>query len=144
MGHILRKVLDQMIEIYKPMDIDWMNYALTKNNKYTYHHILEKKNGGKIDVDNGAILTIYSHRFLHFLEKMCPDAYNDLQSLFSRINASKAPMSSDDIDEVNSIVYRVLNGEYEMDKSVDLVKLRYSEYLKYYCDYDNIKKIHRK
>ena len=79
MGHILRNVLDQMIEIYRPEGIDWMNYTLTDSNKYTYHHIKEKKNGGKIDVDNGAILTIYSHRFLHFLEKMCPDAYYDLQ-----------------------------------------------------------------
>lgn len=144
MGHILRKVLDQMIEIYKPMGIDWMNYALTKSNKYTYHHIIEKKNGGKIDVNNGAILTIYSHRFLHFLEKMCPDAYNDLQCLFSKINATKAPMTDEDINEVNNIIYKVMNGEYEMDKSVNLAKLRHSEYLKNYCDYDNLKKNYRK
>lgn len=142
MGHILREVLKQMIEIYQPEGIDWMNYALTESNKYTYHHIREKKNGGKIDVNNGAILTVYSHRFLHYLEKMCPDAYRDLQDLFFRINASKSPITKEQIDEVNKIIYRVFNGGYELDRSVDLRRLYHSDYLENYCG--KVKKKERK
>lgn len=46
----MKKVLVDMIEIYKPNGIDWMQYKLAKNNPYTFHHIKEKRNGGKYEI----------------------------------------------------------------------------------------------
>lgn len=34
-------LLDEMIKIYKPEDIDWMSYLVTVKNRLTFHHIVE-------------------------------------------------------------------------------------------------------
>lgn len=36
-------VLQRMIEIYKPGDIDWMGTKIKKNNPLTFHHIVKRK-----------------------------------------------------------------------------------------------------
>ena len=36
----------KMIEIYKPVDFDWMSYKITRNNPLTFHHIVEESKGG--------------------------------------------------------------------------------------------------
>ena len=88
-------VLREMIELYQPNGIDWMGFQLARHNPYTFHHIKEKCNRGKCDINNGAILTKNGHRLLNILEKDYPDAYRDYQNLFRRINESKAPISDD-------------------------------------------------
>lgn len=36
-------VLQRMIEIYKPGEIDWMGTKIKKNNPLTFHHIVKRK-----------------------------------------------------------------------------------------------------
>jgi len=91
----MTKVLEEMIEIYQPDDVDWMGFYRVKGNPYTFHHIREKCNKGKNEINNGAILTKNAHRLLNILEKDYPDAYHDYQNLFKRINESKAPLTDD-------------------------------------------------
>lgn len=91
----MTKVLEEMIEIYQPDEVDWMGFYRVKGNPYTFHHIREKCNKGKNEINNGAILTKNAHRLLNILEKDYPDAYRDYQNLFKRINESKAPLTDD-------------------------------------------------
>ena len=38
----------KMIEIYKPVDFDWMSYKITRNNPLTFHHTEEMMGEAKI------------------------------------------------------------------------------------------------
>jgi hypothetical protein len=96
----MKRVLRIMIDIYQPEGTDWMNFALSKSNPYTFHHIVEKSKGGEKIIDNGAILTRKAHTFLHTLENVCPDAYRDLQNVFVKINASKKPVTEEIVGEI--------------------------------------------
>lgn len=91
----MKGVLREMIEIYGTNGVDWMGFQLSRHNPYTFHHIKEKCNRGKCEINNGAILTKNAHRLLNILEKNYPDAYRDYQILFNRINESKKPISDD-------------------------------------------------
>ncbi len=117
----MKRVLRIMVDIFQPEGIDWMNFALSRDNPFTYHHIVEKSKGGDKSIDNGAILTRRAHTFLHTLEKVCPDAYNDLQNVFSKINESKQPVLDEYIKEIDEILYKVLiSHEYEYKEDMDL------------------------
>ena len=117
----MKRVLRIMVDIFQPEGIDWMNFALSRDNPFTYHHIVEKSKGGDKSIDNGAILTRRAHTFLHTLEKVCPDAYNDLQNVFLKINDSKKPVLDEYIKEIDEILYKVLiSHEYEYTEDMDL------------------------
>lgn len=91
----MKGVLKEMVEMYKPDGVDWMGFQLARHNPYTFHHIKEKCNRGRYDIENGAILTKNAHRLLNILKKDYPDAYNDYQVLFKRINSEKSPLTDD-------------------------------------------------
>ncbi len=117
----MKHTLQVLIHIFKPEGYDWMNFATTKKNPYTYHHIVENENGGEKSIENGAILTKKAHSFLHFLQWYYPDAYNDLQNVFARINASGEPVTQEYVNEIDKILEKVLvTKEYKIasDKQV--------------------------
>ncbi len=117
----MKRVLRIMIDIFQPEGIDWMNFALSKNNPYTFHHIVEKSKGGDKSIDNGAILTRKAHTFLHTLENVCPEAYQDLQNVFVKINETKRPVTQDMINEIDDILHNLLIDEkYEIQDDIDL------------------------
>ena len=125
----MKRVLRIMIDIFQPEGIDWMNFALSRDNPYTYHHIVEKSKGGDKSIDNGAILTRKAHTLLHALEKCCPDAYNDLQNIFFKINDTKKPVIDEYIKEIDEILFKALiSHEYAY---VDDTDLSYYSFLYY-------------
>ena len=88
---------------------------------YTFHHIVSRHNGGQDNVNNGAILTRSAHDLLHMLEYACPKAYEDLQEVFRYTNNSRKPVTENTLDEIDSILYRLFNGDgYEIAEDVDL------------------------
>lgn len=101
----MNTVLCQLIKIFDAKHIDWMGYKVTKKNPYTYHHILERRHGGKLTIDNGAILTRDAHDHLNYLEAYVPEAYDDWQRFFRYINAKKTPLSKDDLEVIKLITY---------------------------------------
>lgn len=84
-----QKVLQRMIEIYKPSDIDWMGTKIKKNNPLTFHHIVKRKKGDTV-VSNGALLTRKSHQVLNKLQARNRDLYDKWQWLFIEINCSNS------------------------------------------------------
>ena len=117
--------LKKLIRIFKPDGFDWMNFVLTRRNPYTFHHIKSRSDGGEDLVENGAILTRRAHDLLHLLEFICPEAYNDLQNVFIKINKSHKPLTEDVIYEIDDILYNILNKEYyEFRIDMDLSEYR--------------------
>lgn len=101
------KILKQMIVIYEPDGIDWMEYNLSRDNPYTYHHIIEKRNGGRRTLDNGAILTQNAHRYLNYLDMKKHDYYRELNSLFLFLNRTKQPPTEEYYEEVRKVLKKV-------------------------------------
>ena len=107
MGNKTQRTLILMGYIYNPDGFDWMNYKITKNNPLSYHHIVEQRSGGHTLIENGAILTDKSHDLLNILDQYCPRAYNDLQSVFRRINGSNQPPTNEIVKEVDEILFNI-------------------------------------
>lgn len=98
-----------MLNIYKPRkDLDWMGYKMTKNNPYTFHHIKEKRDGGKAEIKNGAILTADAHHYLNYLDSYCPEAYDKFQEIFRFINDFNGPIPRNWWDDVYLDIYELL------------------------------------
>lgn len=124
----MRSVLCQMIKIFVPKNMDWMGYKVTNKNPYTYHHILERRYGGKETIENGAILSRNAHDHLNYLEVYVPEAYDDWQRFFRYLNSKMAPLTKEDLEIIKLITYyesmytprkspRVLTG-YKQKKKV--------------------------
>lgn len=103
----------KMIEIYKPVDFDWMSYRITKNNKLTFHHIVEESKGGLSIIDNGALITKAGHQLLNKIYSIDKMLYDDWNELFRIINASKETPTEEMMEESKilkkfsqSLVYR--------------------------------------
>ena len=103
----MRQELIELIEIFKPNGIDWMEYVWRENNPYTFHHIKEKRNGGKLTVRNGAILTNDAHIYLNYLDSQYHKIYNELNGLFKDLNRTMKPPTDDYYEEVNHILVKV-------------------------------------
>ena len=101
----MNTVLCQLLRIFEPKNIDWMGYKVSKKNPYTYHHILERRYGGKLTVDNGAILSRLAHDHLNYLELYVPEAYDDWQRFFRFINSKKSPLTKEDYEMIKLITY---------------------------------------
>ena len=83
------QVTKELVFIYKPKGIDWMNFKITRENPMTYHHIEKREHGGKKTVDNGAILTRNSHQYLHLIEAKEDKIYFAINQLLKLINKQK-------------------------------------------------------
>ena len=117
----MKSRLQRKIEIYQPNGIDWMNFILSRENPYTLHHIVEKRNGGSCSLDNLAILTKMAHKLLNIFDIWCPDAYDDLQEVFRKINESNGPPTDEIIREIDEILYKALiSNEYKFYGNMDL------------------------
>ena len=103
----MKEVLIKMLEIYQPNGIDWMDYKLARDNPYTFHHIKEKRNGGKLEVNNGAILTRKAHNYLNYLDYEYHKIYKDLNYMFKCLNRTMKPPTDDYYEEIHHILRKV-------------------------------------
>jgi hypothetical protein len=108
----MKEVTRELIRIYKPMDLDWMNYRITRQNPLSYHHIIKKEHGGGYTLDNGALLTTTGHQYLHIIECKELKLYEMLNKMFEIINKQRhAPT-----EEQRQIIEYLLNEFYELHK----------------------------
>lgn len=105
----MKEPLITMLEIYKPLEQgkDWMGYKIHKQSELTFHHIKEKRNGGKRILSNGAILIRRSHEYLNYLDYCYHRYYNDLNYLFKILNLSMKPPTDEYYEEVNHILRKI-------------------------------------
>ena len=113
--------LIKMRYIYNPDGFDWMNFKFSKDNQPTYHHIVERRHGGHLSVENGAILSDFAHQLLNILDLSCKKAYNDLQNVFMKIIASNSPPTYEVMKEIDEILYKIFfTEEYVFTKYINI------------------------
>lgn len=82
----MKKVVRDMLKIYKPYSsLDWMNYKLVKKD-VTFHHIQKRCDGGRLEINNGGLLMPNSHAYLHLIEFLDLNTYLSLNEIFKDIN----------------------------------------------------------
>ena len=96
-----------MIDIYHTYDMDWMGEEINNSSILSRHHIKKKEDGGEDNINNYALLTVDSHRFLNLIEEKYPKDYLVLNEMFLELNKSSRPPSSEYFDEVHSILKRI-------------------------------------
>ena len=101
------KILEELIDIFEPNGIDWLGDKISEDNPITYHHIVKKACGGRKSLDNGALLTKRSHKYLHqVVENKDIETYIIINSCFKELNKTKQPPTNDYYLNISS----VLNG----------------------------------
>lgn len=105
----MKEPLITMLKIYKPVEIgkDWLDYKIVKINDLTFHHIKEKRNGGKRELSNGAILLRESHNYLNYLDIYYHRYYYLLNGLFKELNSTMKPPTNSYYEEIDKILKKV-------------------------------------
>lgn len=81
------KQANKLYNIYVPnSNLDWMNYRIVRKQDLSFHHIVKKEHGGKATIDNGALLTINAHNYLHIIEQKDITTYAYINKMFEIIN----------------------------------------------------------
>ena len=110
-------LLPQVLEIYQPIDFDWMHTSITKGSVFTLHHIREQNCGGNTSIDNLALLVKKSHKLLKMLETMDCDLYFAWNELFMDINVCKCPPSDYLVKEMILLRKKTMNNIYGNKRS---------------------------
>ncbi len=85
-GVNMKEITREMLKIYKPISgLDWMNYRIVRRDM-TAHHIIKKENGGKLVIDNVALLMPIAHQYLHIIEYKDIETYVAINKIFKLVN----------------------------------------------------------
>lgn len=113
----MRKITKLMINIWKMENIDWLGYVLEKDDYFSFHHIKKKQDGGKIKIDNGAILCgKSSHPYIHLIESRDIEMYVYLNNLLKNINSQRTMPNKQQLLAINSIL-KQFEREHCSDKN---------------------------
>lgn len=99
--------IDTMLKIYNTYDVDWMGDKIENSNPLTKHHIIKKAKSGENDINNYALLTVKSHRLLHYIEQNYYNDYVTLNEMFTKLNRSLMPPSNEYYICINPILKNV-------------------------------------
>ena len=116
-----------MIKIYKPLDHDWLNYKVTQANPLTFHHIVKRCEGGKEEIDNGALLTEISHQYIHLIEYRDRDTYVTLNKLFKMINEQRAAPTKEQRELIEYLLreFEKMHKNDKNSKGKTLIQYKY-------------------
>jgi len=106
----MNDTLKVMLKIWKVKRMDWLGYE--NDERYSYHHIKKKSDGGKTTIENGAILHQSSHEYLHTIEFYDPERYIFLNTILKAINEQRSMPSIEQLKEIKQILLSFQN-EYE-------------------------------
>lgn len=98
----VQMIRERMLTIYG--EACWMGYKVSKKNPFTYHHIVERRNGGGVTMDNGAVLTRIAHDDLNRIEQSRRSYYKVLNELFKELNSTMKPPTKEYYMEVYDIL----------------------------------------
>ena len=125
----MKKIVKKMLKIYIPYsNLDWLNYKLVKES-LTAHHIIKRCDGGKLEWNNIAILNDVSHQYLHLIECLDINTYDELNKMFKFINQQR----EEPTEEQRQIIEYLLcdfEKEHRWDKGSNGKLLLQYKYLK--------------
>ena len=118
--------LDIMRITYSTYHKDWMGFKITKENPLTYHHIIKEEDGGPKTVENGALLTILAHRYLHTIERYDINMYQELNEILKMINRRKCEPNTEDYRKIIRLLSTFENRYVKvLTKNIKLKRYNY-------------------
>lgn len=118
-------ILRVMIKIWDVNTMDWLGYDNLE--RYSFHHLIKKSDGGKKIIDNGAVLHQSSHSYLHTIEYYDLDKYIFLNNILKKVNEQKMFTTKEQLEQIRYVLKEFQN-EYEGKKSLrekDIIKKEY-------------------
>lgn len=120
-------ILKTLINIYNMNEIDWLGYKL--QDRYSYHHIIKKCDGGNRTLNNGAVLFQTSHSYLHTIENYDIEKYILLNKILKDINTQRYMSTEEQLRQINYILSQ-FEDEYEdyiSSRDKKIIKDEYKE-----------------
>ncbi len=99
-----------MLKLWKIKNMDWLGYE--NEERYSYHHIKKKSDGGKTTLENGAILHQSSHEYLHKIEYYDIEKYLILNTILKEINKQREQPSIEQLRLIKEVLLEFQN-EYD-------------------------------
>lgn len=103
-------VLKLMILKWNMNTMDWLGYD--NYERYSFHHLKKKCDGGEKIITNGAVLHQSSHSYLHTIEYYDLERYIFLNTILKTINEQKCMPSIEQLKEIKLVLLGFQN-EYE-------------------------------
>ena len=102
--------LKTLINIYNMTDVDWMGYVLDE--RFSYHHIVKRCHKGERTIENGAVLYLSSHSYLHTIEYYDLDKYMAINKILKDVNRQRYMTTEEQLNEIDYIL-RTFEDEYK-------------------------------
>ena len=102
--------LKTLINIYNMTDVDWMGYVLDE--RFSYHHIVKRCHKGERTIENGAVLYLSSHSYLHTIEYYDLDKYMAINKILKDVNMQRYMTTEEQLKEIDYIL-RTFEDEYK-------------------------------
>lgn len=121
----MSNILRVMIQIWDMNTTDWMGYDNLE--RYSFHHLTKKCDGGEKIISNGAVLHQSSHSYLHTIEYYDLDKYIFLNNILKKVNEQKTFTTKEQLEQIRYVLKEFQN-EYEGKKSSrekDIIKKEY-------------------
>lgn len=118
-------ILRVMIKIWDVNTMDWLGYDNLE--RYSFHHLKKKCDGGEKIISNGAVLHQSSHSYLHTIEYYDLDKYIYLNNILKKVNEQKMFTTKEQLEQIRYVLKEFQN-EYEGKKSSrekDIIKKEY-------------------
>lgn len=124
----MKEITRIMLKIYKPYsNMDWMNYRIVRKDM-TFHHILKREDGGKREINNGALLMPVAHQYLHIIEFRDIKTYDAINKIFGYINQQQHEPTREQ-REIIEYLLREFERVHCKDKTSKGKRLIQSKYL---------------
>lgn len=119
--------LKTLINIYNMNDIDWMGYKLQE--RFSYHHIVKRCHHGERTINNGAVLYLSSHSYLHLLEYYDLQKYIFINNILKDVNTQRYMPTEEQLKQIDYIL-REFEKEHDGEVSTRGKVLIKDEYRK--------------
>ena len=107
----MKEIVKVMIKIWDMNTMDWLGYDNLE--RYSFHHLTKKSDGGQQIISNGAILhQESSHPYLHTIEYYDLDKYIFINNILRQINDQKCMPSTEQLKQIK-LVLKEFQNEYE-------------------------------
>lgn len=106
----MSNILSFMLRLYEMGTMDWLGYD--NLDRYSFHHLTKKCDGGQKIISNGAVLHQNSHSYLHTIEYYDLDKYIFLNTILKAINEQKCMPSTEQLKQIKLVLLEFQN-EYE-------------------------------
>ena len=99
-----------MIKIWNMNTMDWLGYD--NDEKYSFHNIKKRCEGGEKIISNGALIHTSSHSYVHTIEHYDLDKYIFINKILKEINNQKYMPTKEQLLQIRMVLLEFQN-EYE-------------------------------